>query len=131
MSFETIVSSFDEDLDKTKYSSAADYALDTALHKVMDVSKSLATKDEERCLIIGADTVVDLAGEVMEKPGSEEDAFKMLSKLSGNTHEVHTGVAVCLKSDGEEVFTKCSETTSVTFAELPEGVIRAVSLPSF
>ena len=64
----------------------------------------------------------------MEKPSSKEHAFEMLSRLSGNTHKVHTGVTICeLKSDIKEdaVFTKSSETTSVTFSELPEQVIHA------
>ena len=54
----------------------------------------------------------------------------MLSKLSGNTHTVHTGVAVCLLESGDrsKEFTKCAESTSVTFSDLPEEVIRAVSL---
>mmetsp|Transcript_68 Transcript_68/g.164 ORF Transcript_68/g.164 Transcript_68/m.164 type:complete len:121 (-) Transcript_68:72-434(-) len=63
----------------------------------------------------------------MEKPATEEEAFGMLSKLSGNTHTVHTGVAVCLLESGgrSKEFTKCAESTSVTFSVLPEEVIRA------
>ena len=45
-------------------------------------------------LVISSDTLVELDGEPLGKPASREDAYKMLRKLSGKTHNVHTGVAV-------------------------------------
>jgi len=45
-------------------------------------------------LVIGADTVVALDGEILEKPKDAADAVRMLSRLSGRTHEVFTGVAL-------------------------------------
>jgi septum formation protein len=45
-------------------------------------------------LVIGADTVVVLEGEILGKPINKEDAVAMLLKLQGRTHEVYTGVAV-------------------------------------
>ena len=45
-------------------------------------------------LVIGADTVVATDGEILEKPRDAEDAVRMLSRLSGRTHEVFTGVAL-------------------------------------
>ena len=130
LEFETLPSGFSEDLDKSKYDDAADYAADTAYFKVEDVARTIQKREEgfiSPYLIVGADTVVDLAGEVMEKPDTEEDAFRMLSTLSGNTHRVHTGVAVCLvRSESEPTkVSKHSETTTVTFDDLPEKVIRA------
>ena len=70
LEYETIVSRFDEDLDKSKYPNAADYAAETASHKVEDVAELLMDRiskvtDPVQYLIIGADTVVDLDGEVM------------------------------------------------------------------
>jgi len=67
VTFETIVSRFDEDLDKSKFPDAADYAAETAFHKVADVAKMI-NEDADRVskgryLIIGSDTVVDLDGE--------------------------------------------------------------------
>lgn len=44
--------------------------------------------------VIGADTVVILDGEVLGKPGDEEDARAMLVRLRGRSHDVVTGVAV-------------------------------------
>ena len=46
-------------------------------------------------LVIGADTVVACDGEILEKPKDEQDAFRMLSRLSGRDHTVYTGLAIC------------------------------------
>jgi len=45
-------------------------------------------------LVIGADTVVAVDGEILEKPKDAADAVRMLSRLSGRAHEVFTGVAL-------------------------------------
>ena len=45
-------------------------------------------------LVIAADTVVSIDGAVLGKPRSEEDAFSMLTRLSGQTHQVYTGITV-------------------------------------
>jgi len=45
-------------------------------------------------VIIGADTIVVCEGEVLGKPHDEEDAFRMLRKLAGRTHEVYSGIAL-------------------------------------
>ena len=68
----------------------------------------------EDALIIAADTVVALEGEVLGKPLDESDAFRMLSALSGNRHQVYTGFTVLC--GGESV--TGHEKTDVTFREL-------------
>jgi septum formation protein len=70
----------------------------------------------EKAIVIGADTVVDLDGEVLGKPGSARLAAKMLRKLSGKTHRVVTGLAVIRVPDGEARLEL--ETTEVRFATL-------------
>jgi septum formation protein len=42
--------------------------------------------------VLAADTTVEVGGEILEKPQSEDDAIRMLSLLSGREHYVHTGV---------------------------------------
>ncbi len=72
------------------------------------------------CMIIAADTVVALGNVILGKPKDDDDAFQMLSSLSGNIHTVYTGV--CIKtSDGEEVF---HSATAVEFYKLTEEEIR-------
>lgn len=46
-------------------------------------------------VVLGADTVVICDGQIMQKPNSEEDAVKMLQKLSGRTHTVLSAVSLC------------------------------------
>lgn len=46
------------------------------------------------CLVISADTVVSIEGEILGKPKDEEDAVRMLGLLSGKEHQVYTGVTM-------------------------------------
>lgn len=70
-------------------------------------------------VVIGADTVVALDGEIMGKPSDAGDARRMLKKLSGNTHQVYTGVAV-LWDGGRDSFVSISQ---VEFYPLSDGEI--------
>jgi septum formation protein len=58
--------------------------------------KAMACRDEFKPdhLYITADTIVWLEGDVIGKPVDKEEAFRMLNKLSGNTHRVYTGVCL-------------------------------------
>ena len=74
--------------------------------------------------VLGADTTVVVAGRVLEKPTSEEDAAEMLRALSGREHLVMTGVCL-VGRNGPEVFEDVQvEVTSVRFAALSEEEIR-------
>ena len=54
-------------------------------------------------LVLGADTVVYLNGRVLGKPRDRQDAFEMISLLSGNWHQVFTGVCLIDASGKEEI----------------------------
>lgn len=71
--------------------------------------------------VLGADTVVSLDGHIYGKPGGREDAVRMLSELSGRTHQVTTGMALAV---GGRVFTDAA-VTEVRFAPLSEAEILA------
>lgn len=83
-------------------------------------------KTEEICarhkgeVIIGADTVVAIDGEILGKPRDEAHAAEMLRKLSGRVHSVFTGVCVVFADGSEERF---AEETRVEFYELSEREI--------
>jgi len=85
-----------------------------ALCKAQDVAA------REQGFIVAADTIVVADGRIIGKPADEEDAFRILSRLSSNTHTVYTGLAV-LTDDSTEVLHDC---TRVTFAKLSEQEIR-------
>ncbi|BBA70974.1 Maf family nucleotide pyrophosphatase [Geobacter sulfurreducens] len=66
---------------------------DFAVRLARDKAVATAARTEGRWFV-GADTIVVCAGEIMGKPVDEADAFRMLRKLSGVTHEVITGYAI-------------------------------------
>ncbi len=75
-------------------------------------------------LIITADTIVCLDGQVLGKPADEDEARRMLASLSGRTHEVITGVTF-LTRERQHTF---ASTTRVTFDTLsPEDIDHYVS----
>lgn len=95
-----------------------------ALLKAESVAQKFPTK-----IVLGADTVVALDGKIFGKPKDEEEAFEILSTLSGKTHSVFTGVALviqvspytcgsCLKRD-----VRCAE-SKVHFKKLSPDEIR-------
>ncbi|MFM9943828.1 MAG: Maf family protein, partial [Bacteroidia bacterium] len=77
-----------------------------SLLKAQEVAGYLALKKSkaykgglENKVLLTADTTVYLEGEIINKPLNEEDAIKMLTKLSGKMHQVFTGV--CLRTKTE------------------------------
>lgn len=74
----------------------------------------------QNCMIIAADTVVALGNTILGKPKNEDDAFNMLSSLSGKSHTVYTGV--CIKTNEKtDIF---HVATDVEFYELTEEEIK-------
>lgn len=75
--------------------------------------------DFPKSILIGADTVIVCDQEILGKPKNHQDAFNMLRKLSGRTHEVITGVAI-VSSEHTEVF---SVSTTVTLHPMSDDEI--------
>ncbi|MBK9732716.1 MAG: septum formation protein Maf [Chitinophagaceae bacterium] len=71
-------------------------------------------------LLIAADTVVLFQNRIFGKPVDEEESFEMLRQLSGNMHEVITGVTLCTR----ERSVTFSEMTRVYFRNLSDELIR-------
>ena len=80
-----------------------------------------AAVQDAAAIIIAADTMVFLDSLRLGKPHSEGDAFRMLSTLSGRTHQVRTGVTVVRDSQSVTQV----ETSDVTFRPLSEREIWA------
>lgn len=72
--------------------------------------------------VLGADTIVLINDEILEKPKSESEAFKMLKLLSGNVHEVLTGYFICCKMKNR-AFSE-TITTKVIFKDLDDEEIK-------
>lgn len=72
--------------------------------------------------VIGSDTLVVCDGQALGKPKDADDAYRMLSLLSGRSHEVMTGLALWVP--GQTMRTD-TIVTRVRFADLSEGEIKA------
>ena len=68
--------------------------LDFAKRMAMEKALYVCAQERRGRIVVGSDTVVSVSGEIFGKPRDEEDAFLMLQKLSGKTHEVITGFCV-------------------------------------
>jgi len=97
----------------------------TPIEIVCSLSKEKAEEVSKNCspsdIIIAADTIVVLDGEVLGKPCDESEAFRMLTLLSGREHEVFTGVTII---QGGSVFSEF-EKTLVRFREISKREIDA------
>jgi len=72
-------------------------------------------------IVITADTIVYINGEILEKPADYEDAARMLRMLQENTHQVFTGV--CVSAVPEKISCSGFEATDVTFAPMTDSEI--------
>jgi len=95
ITFEVMVSGIDEIV---RFTEPEKVVMDLSEQKAIDITE----KNQGEFLVIGADTVVAFQDEIMGKPRNEEEAFLMLNKLQGNTHQVFTGVTLIIKSDNEK-----------------------------
>lgn len=79
----------------------------------------LEDKNYHNCILLTADTTVLIDGELLEKPQTEQEAYEMLSKLSGRKHQVIS--AFCTLFNGQ--LKSESDTTWVYFNAMDEQVI--------
>ena len=94
-----------------------DFAMHYAKLKALDVAENY--KDN---LVIGADTIVVLNDEIIGKPKDEADSKSILRKLSNNTHQVITGIALIWQE--KNIIDVFNEITDVTFQNLTDGQIQ-------
>ena len=109
--FEIVPSRFEE---RAEGLSARETALAFARGKAREVFSRYSQN-----VVLGADTVVALEGEIFGNPADEADAERMLRRLSGKTHSVYTGVCVCSPQGTRE----CVAETRVEFYPLGEELI--------
>lgn len=108
------------DIDETPLESEdpIQYALRLAREKAQRAARGAAANE----IVIGADTTVDLDGQIIGQPVDAEDAAAILHRLSGRSHFVHTGVAIIYAKTGIPYDTVVS--SEVTFRELSENDVR-------
>lgn len=86
LKFEIIPSDYDEKLEDDTFS--YEISENIATQKALDV----VHKVDNNAIVIGADTIVVLHNKILGKPKDKSDAFRMLKKLSGETHSVVTTI---------------------------------------
>lgn len=125
------------DVDETVSGCAKNRVTELALRKAGKAASMLAAAREKECLalqklkeqadgplyILGADTLVCFHDEVFGKPKDSSDAYRMLSCLQGNWHQVMTGLCLWDLDTGQYV-THC-EISQVHFAPMTENDIRS------
>ncbi len=106
-------------LDENKMAKNApeEYAIKLAEAKAEDVAQKYPES-----WVIGADTIVVIGDAILGKPRSKDDARNMLLRLSGQTHQVYTGFAVCCKAE-KRLFSQVVK-TDVLFKELSDEEIQ-------
>ncbi len=79
-------------------------------------------KTESPRWVLGADTIVEVDGRLLGKPGNPEEAEAMLGSLSGKVHRVHTGLCLCVERTRP---LECEAVrTEVKFRAMTPGEIR-------
>lgn len=103
-----------------------------ALMKAEHVASELEAEERQKggllrdTVVIGADTVVVLDGDILGKPADEEDAVRMLTRLQGRAHWVYTGAAVLdMDGEGQRKTANYAVGTKVFVHEMTEEEIRA------
>ncbi|MFM9834751.1 MAG: Maf family protein [Methylophilaceae bacterium] len=86
-----------------------------------DAASKILKSEYSYMPLLAADTIVALNGEILGKPANDEEAFKILKKLSASTHEVPTAIAVSFRKKVKVLLS----TTLVEMMPLSEEIIKA------
>lgn len=120
LDFEIITSEIEE---KTTEKQPDKVVQELSYMKALDVLNRMRSQQpSQSVLVVGADTVVSVGGEILGKPKTPEEAFSMISEIQGATHEVYTGVSLLRyqKENGKvasKVFSECTEVTVYPMTE--------------
>jgi len=111
---------FTEEMDENRFSSQRRRIRSLVMLISRNKAQAAATHFSNG-LVLGADTVVSFNRKVLGQPGSADDARKYLRMLSGNTHQVFSGITVLNTADG--ISYSSFSCTSVRFRRLSEKQI--------
>ena len=96
--------------------------MELSFRKASEIFHKIFTED---VVVIGADTVVSYNQKVLGKPADKDDAKNMIGQLSGNTHQVYTGVTLFFRKDGKEDHVSFCEETNVDVVKMTDEEINA------
>ncbi len=90
--FDSVVSGADETIPEA--ATPSDYVSLVSMRKANAVLPQLRVGENQRLLLVAADTTVALGGQILGKPDTPDEAEAMLLALRDRTHDVHTGLTV-------------------------------------
>jgi septum formation protein len=115
--FQVEVSGIDEN---SRFTEPHEYVMDLAFQKAQNVFHKL---NLDNAFVIGADTTVVLDGEIINKPANQDEARKILKKLSAKTHTVYTGVSFIFKNEKGTITHNFFDKTYVTFSHINDDLL--------
>jgi len=118
--FEVLVTNVDEEKYKNEISDPIKLVEKLAEIKALNAKDTLLNENKD-AVIIAADTIVEFEGEIIGKAKSERQAFHMLKKIAGKTHQLMTGIAITETYNSKIIINH--ETTVVTFINLSDDEI--------
>ncbi|TFG30484.1 MAG: septum formation protein Maf [Promethearchaeota archaeon] len=118
--FEILVTTINEERFKNEISDPVKLVKKLAQAKVLNAKEMLANEGND-AIIIAADTIVELNGEIIGKARDKEHAFYILKKLAGKTHNLITGITVTETYNSKLI--KDYDSTKVKFLDLTEDEI--------
>ena len=104
------------DEDEVKISMINENATPTLISKNLAELKAnkVSNKNPDK-IVLGADSVIDLEGELISKPKSRQEAFEVLKKLNGKRHQLIS--SVCISKNGSMIW-NYTDASSLTMKEL-------------
>lgn len=109
----------------TELTYPGEVAEDLSALKGRDIWEKLEDKEKLNPVVVSSDTVVSLEGKLYGKPTDVDDARRMLTELSGKTHQVYTGVFLKRFKDGKPIEKSFYCRTDVTFDQIDENTLEA------
>ena len=118
--FEVLITNVDEDKYKKENSNPIELVKQLANAKALKAKEILAQENKD-AIIVAADTIVELNGEIIGKAKDEEHAFRILKTLAGKSHNLITGIAVTETYNPKIIMDH--DITSVKFLDLTDTEI--------
>lgn len=90
-------------------------------------AKEIADLQKEACIVIGSDTIVAKGEKIMGKPKNEAEAYEMLAEISGDCHQVYTGVTLIRTGECPKVITFAEKTEVFLYPMSKEEILAYIA----
>jgi len=118
---EIIPSNIDED--SIKESLTKEKAIPEIVSKnLAELKANKVSEKKNGKLVLGADSIIDLNGEIVSKPANREEAFKILQKLNGKKH--HLISSVCISKNGSMIW-NYTDKAGLTMKQMTDNELKS------